>query len=848
MQPTYTYTNGPLPPPPQGQQQQQQGHYELAPMPMGMPPTYAIDPAAQQQQHLRAYPASMVPPGFSAAPPQQQQQQFTQNRQQMPVAGGRWEPQQPQPQPQQYASMPGSYPVYANAAIAPQPMPSNSYAVGSPPSGQSQPGMLANTSSPSRDPMLADALRNATREELLDALLKVTQHHQQSPQQQTFPPQQQQASPQQPQQPATQHMVYMNGGGGFTDFQPMAYQHQYHVNAQVQMPPPMAVSIPASPSNASLPYGGTQRRHSLPLDMTGSAHLFPQQGAQQQQQQQHSTTPPSHYPQQSGTPPTMGMYPGHQTPQQQQQQQQQQYGVHMRMASAAGNSTSSSPSPIVPGAPFAASPAPVQNGAAASNAGPSAYSAPPAVHPPAVGPPPPPRHHVRDATPPPAPGDTEPGPRQLIVNYLPTDATDAELHGLFSAVGPVEAARVIYDKQSGLTKGFGFVYFYRHSDASAAIDRLTGHPLRNKRLKVSYANPQRPVQTMVQDGGLDHYPTPAPSPTTAVGMHFAPGVSPSPTMATSAGSPGMVRVHVPVPPPSSGHAASPSDLNVPLGAARERRQSTTSEYGGPLERAASFPADPMLPPAVGTAGGSSQHHEARRSSFCFEPTLNSNAAHSVGNTPAGLAGMDRRSSFGNSELFSASQRATVATTVHAQLPSAAASSANTCANPAAADARVVPTIHITLPPPPARRPMLPAGVQPASIVGSPAKPGPWGHRSGDSLHDLSDDDDDALLSSLVPGGAQGNGNGATAEPATGPAMALPQPPHAVMQRMTQESKDPTPTLLRRGTVPSLLETDPSAPGGDAPTLVKSVGHAPRFPVQDAPQSINTARHIGQQQH
>jgi hypothetical protein len=91
------------------------------------------------------------------------------------------------------------------------------------------------------------------------------------------------------------------------------------------------------------------------------------------------------------------------------------------------------------------------------------------------------------------PSGYDDGPKQLIVNFLDPEVTNAELHTAFSAVGPLDAARVIYDKFTSKSKGFGFVYYKSSRDAATAMQCMSGHPLRGRRVKVSYANPQRPI-------------------------------------------------------------------------------------------------------------------------------------------------------------------------------------------------------------------------------------------------------------------------------------------------------------------------------------------------------------------
>jgi hypothetical protein len=102
--------------------------------------------------------------------------------------------------------------------------------------------------------------------------------------------------------------------------------------------------------------------------------------------------------------------------------------------------------------------------------------------------------------PPPAPGDTSgEGPRQLIVNYLPQEVDSELLRELFEPYGPVEAARIARDPVTKCSRGFGFVYFRHHADALAAITHATGRVLRRKRVRVSYAIPQRPLESMLDE-------------------------------------------------------------------------------------------------------------------------------------------------------------------------------------------------------------------------------------------------------------------------------------------------------------------------------------------------------------
>lgn len=93
---------------------------------------------------------------------------------------------------------------------------------------------------------------------------------------------------------------------------------------------------------------------------------------------------------------------------------------------------------------------------------------------------------------PPLPADLqEDGDRKtnLIVNYLPQTMTQEEIRSLFSSIGEVESCKLIRDKVTGQSLGYGFVNYHRIEDASKAIATLNGLRLQNKTIKVSYARP-----------------------------------------------------------------------------------------------------------------------------------------------------------------------------------------------------------------------------------------------------------------------------------------------------------------------------------------------------------------------
>jgi len=77
----------------------------------------------------------------------------------------------------------------------------------------------------------------------------------------------------------------------------------------------------------------------------------------------------------------------------------------------------------------------------------------------------------------------------LIVNYLPQTMTQEEIRSLFSSIGEVESCKLIRDKVTGQSLGYGFVNYHRADDATKAIQTLNGLRLQNKTIKVSHSRP-----------------------------------------------------------------------------------------------------------------------------------------------------------------------------------------------------------------------------------------------------------------------------------------------------------------------------------------------------------------------
>lgn len=78
---------------------------------------------------------------------------------------------------------------------------------------------------------------------------------------------------------------------------------------------------------------------------------------------------------------------------------------------------------------------------------------------------------------------------KLYVGGLPYSVTEGQLQELFAAHGTVESAKVISDKFTGQSRGFGFVEMSSGAEAQTAIQALNGTQLEGRTLVVNEAKP-----------------------------------------------------------------------------------------------------------------------------------------------------------------------------------------------------------------------------------------------------------------------------------------------------------------------------------------------------------------------
>src|SRR5438132_1369659 len=78
----------------------------------------------------------------------------------------------------------------------------------------------------------------------------------------------------------------------------------------------------------------------------------------------------------------------------------------------------------------------------------------------------------------------------IFVGNLSFDTTDSDLLTAFSAYGAVERATVVRDRDSGQSRGFGFVEMTNAAEANQAISALNGQDLNGRTLNVNEARPR----------------------------------------------------------------------------------------------------------------------------------------------------------------------------------------------------------------------------------------------------------------------------------------------------------------------------------------------------------------------
>jgi RNA recognition motif-containing protein len=91
--------------------------------------------------------------------------------------------------------------------------------------------------------------------------------------------------------------------------------------------------------------------------------------------------------------------------------------------------------------------------------------------------------------------------KKLYVGNLPYSATDASLSDAFAQCGTVESSKIITDRDTGRSKGFGFVEMSTEAEAQTAISKLNGTDWEGRALTVNEAKPMAPRENRGFGGG-----------------------------------------------------------------------------------------------------------------------------------------------------------------------------------------------------------------------------------------------------------------------------------------------------------------------------------------------------------
>lgn len=82
--------------------------------------------------------------------------------------------------------------------------------------------------------------------------------------------------------------------------------------------------------------------------------------------------------------------------------------------------------------------------------------------------------------------------KKLYIGNLPFGITDQDLNSIFSEIGQVTSAKVIMDRETGRSKGFGFVEMSNDDEAAKAISQFDGGDLEGRQIRVNEARPMEP--------------------------------------------------------------------------------------------------------------------------------------------------------------------------------------------------------------------------------------------------------------------------------------------------------------------------------------------------------------------
>ena len=91
--------------------------------------------------------------------------------------------------------------------------------------------------------------------------------------------------------------------------------------------------------------------------------------------------------------------------------------------------------------------------------------------------------------------------KKLYVGNLPFSADDSSLTDLFSQAGTVDSVRIVSDRETGRSRGFGFVEMSTDQEATDAIQKFNGAEYGGRNMTVAEARPMAPREDRGGGGG-----------------------------------------------------------------------------------------------------------------------------------------------------------------------------------------------------------------------------------------------------------------------------------------------------------------------------------------------------------
>jgi RNA recognition motif-containing protein len=82
--------------------------------------------------------------------------------------------------------------------------------------------------------------------------------------------------------------------------------------------------------------------------------------------------------------------------------------------------------------------------------------------------------------------------KRIYVGGLPFNTTEEEMKNLFATYGQVSSAKLITDRDSGQSRGFGFIEMPTDAEAMAAMEKLNGSDFGGRKLTINEARPMEP--------------------------------------------------------------------------------------------------------------------------------------------------------------------------------------------------------------------------------------------------------------------------------------------------------------------------------------------------------------------